>query len=64
MAHARQKRFVSLYNRGATAPGTDGLMVILATRPSFYYQVDGRSAAKRFAISLIVLQAVPCTGGL
>ena len=36
----------------------------LATRLSFYYQVDGQSAAKRFATLLIVLQAVPCTGQL
>ena len=42
----------------------DGLLVNLATRFSFYYQVDRLSAAKRFAISLIVLQSVPRTGGL
>ena len=55
---------ISFHNRGTTVPRSDGLLVNLATRLNFYYQVDRLSAAKKFAISLIVLQAVPCTGGL
>lgn len=64
MACSHQKKPVSFHNRGATVHRSDGPLVNLATRLSFYYQVDRLSGAKRFAISLIVLQAVPCTGGL
>lgn len=54
MACSHQKS-VSFHNRGATVHRSDGPLVNLATRLSFYYQVDQLSAAKRFAISLIVL---------
>ena len=63
MACSHQKS-ISFHNRGATVHRSDGLLENLAIRLSFYYQVDRVSAAKRFAISSIVLQAVPCAGGL
>jgi hypothetical protein len=64
MACPHQKKPVSFHNRCATVHRSDGPLVYLATWLSFYYQMDGLSAAKRFAISLIALQAVPCTGGI